>query len=89
MLTVGVQMPEAAVDEDDASAGAEDEVGGTGKALVVEAIAVSQGMDKAANPELRRGVLAANAAHIFRAAGGIETVQKWRNLLLGSPVSAS
>lgn len=66
-----MQVPEASVDEDDALPRTEDEVGLTRERLVVEAIAVSQGVNEAADLKLRGGVLAADAAHVFRAAGGI------------------
>src|SRR5439155_24881924 len=45
----GVHVPEAAADVDDFSSGGEDEVGGAGEGFDVEAVAVAEGMDEAAD----------------------------------------
>ena len=63
-----VEVPEAAVDEDDFASASEDQVRVSGQAhaagFAMEAVPVSLGVQKAAHQQLGLGVFAADAGHV-------------------------
>jgi hypothetical protein len=61
---VSMPMPEAAVDENYGSVLRQYDIRPPGQFSAVQAKAKAQPMQKRANPHLRQGVLAANAAHV-------------------------
>lgn len=63
VLAVVVAVPEAAVDKDYRAQAAEHYVGASGEFLVVEAVAVAEGMEVASHEHLGLGVVALDCGH--------------------------
>ncbi len=64
----GMHVPETSVHEDDLAAGAKHEVGFSGKVAPVQAIAVAESVDHAADDEFGSGVRGSDRRHVGRAA---------------------
>ena len=70
-----VEMPEAAMHEDDCAMARKGEVGLSGEILVVKTVSVAKGVDETAHNEFGAGVCGPNFAHKLRTAFWIDGVQ--------------
>lgn len=73
-LGIRVQMPEAAMHEDDFAARAKNKIGLAGQIARVQPVTEAEGMDKAANDEFRFSVFRLNRRHVGRAPGWGEVI---------------